>query len=209
MIRKFLLGVLAGALCFTVAAPVGAKPTDDLVVSLQRGGYIIYMRHGPTDKSERHKEQSMLRSGEFRLDDCATQRNLTDEGRDRVREAGAAFRWLHIPIGRVLASRFCRTVETARLFRGEEPTPADDLTPDPATGEPGRAEALRARLQEQPPPGTNTLIVAHGGIMAALVGVQPNEGEALVYRPEAGPEFPRLVGTIKLQEWATIAGPLP
>lgn len=175
-----------------------------MVAELRHGGYIIYMRHGPTDKRERPKEHRLLREGGFRLDDCNTQRNLTDEGRQRLRQAGEAFHSLGIPVGPVLASRYCRTLETARLFAGE-PTPAEDLTPDAATGEPGRAQALRARLQQAPGPGTNTLIVAHGGIMRALKGIQPNEGEALVFVPGGKSDAERMVGRVSLKDWEAVA----
>lgn len=200
---------LAGMLGISLATPAGANLTPELLLALQGGGYIVYMRHGPTDKSERPKEEALLRMGEFRLDDCATQRNLTDSGRARLRDAGAAFRLLNIPVGRAVASRYCRTLETARLFLGGEPTPANDLTPDATSGEPGRADALAAYMLEPPAPGTNTVIVAHGGIMAALKGIQPDEGEALIYEPGSQPESQRLVGKIKLWEWVALASPPP
>lgn len=189
----------------TLSAPASAELSDALLAELRQGGYIIYMRHGPTNKAEQPKEQVLLKAGEFRLDDCSTQRNLSEEGRARLRQAGAAFRSLGIPVGKIVASRFCRTRETARLFYGE-PEPADDLTPDAATGEPGRGEALRVRLDAPPQPGTNTLIVAHGGIMAALDGIQPNEGDAYVFRPGTEGEPHRIVGRIKLGDWAPAAG---
>jgi phosphohistidine phosphatase SixA len=42
------------------------------------------------------------------------QRNLTDKGRAEAREIGAHVKRLGIPVDEVLASPFCRTVETAR-----------------------------------------------------------------------------------------------
>lgn len=185
-----------------------AELTPELLAALRGGGYILYMRHGPTDSTERAKERENLRSGRFRLDDCATQRNLTPEGREKVRAAGRAFRGFEIPVGVVLASRYCRTLETARLFHSE-PVAADDLTPDPVGGEPGRAAALGARLMEAPAPGTNVLIVAHGGMMKALQGTQPNQGEMLVYRYANVPDQERPAGRVKLDEWVALAGKSP
>lgn len=187
-----------------LAGSAAAELTPELLAGLRGGGYILYMRHGPTDSTERAKESENLRSSRFRLDDCATQRNLTPEGREKVRAAGRAFRGFEIPVGVVLASRYCRTLETAWLFHSE-PVAADDLTPDPVGGEPGRAAALRARLMEAPAPGTNILIVAHGGMMKALQGIQPNQGEVLVYRPSPRPETSRPIGRVKLGEWAASA----
>src|SRR2546425_11859919 len=51
-------------------------------------------------------------------EDCANQRNLIDRGRSDARAAAAAIRHLGIPVERVLASPFCRTVETAQLLFG-------------------------------------------------------------------------------------------
>jgi len=48
----------------------------------------------------------------FRLDDCATQRNLTDEGRGHAKRIGEAFRAHAIPVERVLSSPWCRCVLT-------------------------------------------------------------------------------------------------
>jgi phosphohistidine phosphatase SixA len=120
-------------------------------------------------------------------DDCARQRNLTDRGRASARAIGEAIRALRIPIGPVLASPLCRTVETAMLAFGRaERSPAvRDPGPAPA-GSPERFAALRALLGGAPPPGTNTAIVGHGYSFYALVsGRMLEEGEAAVVRPRA------------------------
>src|SRR3972149_40283 len=54
----------------------------------------------------------------FRLDDCSTQRNLSEAGREESRRIGAAFRKRGVPVDRVLSSRWCRCLETARLAFG-------------------------------------------------------------------------------------------
>lgn len=202
MLRVLLAAILAGSWLACGAARAELPP--DLVAKLRQGGYIIYMRHGPTDKSQRSVEKAHLAAGSFDLSDCATQRNLSPEGRRLLNLSGGAFRTLGVPVGRLLASRYCRTMETARLFAGE-PEPADDLTPRPDTGEPGRADALRARLAEPPLPGTNTLIVAHGGIMMAVDGLQPNEGEALVFAPADAGRSHQQVARVKLAAWEPLA----
>jgi broad specificity phosphatase PhoE len=203
--KRNIVGV--AALAFAMLLPASASwaaLSPELIADLRHGGYIIFLRHGPTDKAQRPKEQRLLREGGFRLDDCGTQRNLTDDGRVRLREAGNAFHSLGIPVGTVLASQYCRTLETARLFAGE-PIPADDLTPDAKSGEPGKAEALRARMQQVPTTGTNTVLVAHGGMMRTLNGIQPDEGEALVFLPGRQPYRELLVARVSLKEWATVS----
>src|SRR5687768_7239726 len=79
-----------------------------LVAALRKGGYTLYFRHTATDFSQNDSAMT-------RYDDCASQRNLTELGRQQARAIGDAVRALELPIGDVLASPFCRTVETGRL----------------------------------------------------------------------------------------------
>src|SRR5256885_16236611 len=97
----------------TAAAQRSSLPPRELapaqlLAELRKGGYILYFRHAATDMS-----QSDERMKSF--EDCANQRNLIDRGRSDARKAAAAIRRLGIPVERVLASPFCRTVETAQL----------------------------------------------------------------------------------------------
>src|SRR5258707_674609 len=82
-----------------------------LLAELLKGGYILYFRHAATDLSQNDERMKSY-------EDCANQRNLIDRGRSEARAAAAAIRNLGIPVGRVLASPFCRTVETAQLLFG-------------------------------------------------------------------------------------------
>jgi Histidine phosphatase superfamily (branch 1) len=77
---------------------------------LRRGGYVLAFRHAATDFSMTDSTRD--------LRDCSGQRNLTAEGRRQARSIGREFRRLAIPVGRVLASPFCRTRETASLAFG-------------------------------------------------------------------------------------------
>ncbi len=82
-----------------------------LLTALRGGGYILYFRHTSTDFGQNDERMTGY-------EDCARQRNLTDAGRAEARAIGSALRELDIPIGDVLASPFCRTMETARLMFG-------------------------------------------------------------------------------------------
>jgi hypothetical protein len=52
----------------------------------------------------------------FRLDDCATQRNLSEAGREQARQIGVAFRAEHVPVREVLSSQYCGCLDTAELL---------------------------------------------------------------------------------------------
>src|SRR6516165_8616678 len=88
------------------ALPAREPGAPELLAALRHGGYVLYFRHAATDFSQNDEKMK-------RFEDCADQRNLIDRGRDDARAAGAAIRELNIPVERVLASPFCRTVETA------------------------------------------------------------------------------------------------
>lgn len=170
----------------------------DLLSALRGGGFIIYFRHADTD----------FRQQEVRpvnLADCTKQRNLTDRGRDHARAIGAAIRALAIPVGPVLASPLCRTVETAELAFGT--AERADAVREPggaAAGSPERFSALRMLLSTIPPAGTNEVVVGHAYPFYALVGGQYlDEGEAAVVRP-LGPGF-EVVARVGLKEWRELA----
>ena len=90
--------------------PQSALPPAKVLAELRAGGYVLYFRHAATDFN---KDDGKMKSYE----DCAGQRNLAERGRADARTVGAALRELHIPIGRVLASPFCRTLRNTALFR--------------------------------------------------------------------------------------------
>jgi phosphohistidine phosphatase SixA len=52
----------------------------------------------------------------FRLDDCATQRNLTDKGRAEARRLGEQLRSRDVAVGKLMSSQWCRCQETAALM---------------------------------------------------------------------------------------------
>jgi hypothetical protein len=103
--------------------------------ALLRGGYILYFRHTSTDFGQNDDAMTSF-------DDCTKQRNLTEQGRAEARAIGAAVARLRIPVGDVLASPYCRTLETGRLMFGRATaTPA--VRGGPAAAEPPLRGAAR------------------------------------------------------------------
>ncbi len=139
------------------------------------------------------------------FEDCARQRNLTDGGRDHARAIGAAIRAAAIPVGPVLASPYCRTVETATLAFGAAERLPEVREPGPTPAGPaGLFAALRGLLSTTPPAGTNSVIVGHAIPFQALVGGRYlDEGQAAVVRPEGG-AF-RVVTRVGLAQWRELA----
>jgi len=180
-----------------IAAP--AWPAEEMapaeaVALLRGGGYILYFRHVATDFSQNDAKMTSF-------EDCATQRNLTDKGRADARAIGAAIRELGIPIGKVRASPFCRTIETADLAFGRAEPAAAGRGGPPQPENPDRYAALRRLLASPPARGTNDVIVSHGNPFHAVAGPPYlAEGEAAVVQP-TGTGF-RVITRIKGDEWA-------
>ena len=184
---SFFIGLL-------LSCAAWAQPDPTLVKQLREGGYVLYMRHASTDFS---KNDSAMTSYE----DCANQRNLTDKGRDEARAIGEHINRLGIPIGAVLASPFCRTMETARLAFGSA-QPMQEVRGGPARSEdPKRYEGLRKLLSASVPKGQNLVISSHGNPFHAVAGPPYlAEGEMAVVRPQGDSRF-AVVGRVRLEDW--------
>src|SRR5262245_17859265 len=195
----FALAVPAGSLAQTKANPPLAGA--ELLAALRSGGYIVYFRHADTDWSQKDTPG-------MHFDDCSVQRNLADKGREHARQIGLAIQALDIPIGAVLASPLCRTVETAVLAFGRADKTIAVVERRGAAGTPERYAALRALLSTSVAAGTNTMVVGHAYPYFSLVGGQYlEEGEADVLRPR-GTDF-EVVARLRLKQWRELASPPP
>ena len=171
-----------------------------LVEALQRGGHIVYFRHGATDRSQQDTDPNNLAN-------CTTQRNLTDQGRAQARAVGEAFRALRIPVGQVLSSEYCRALEHARLSFGAATSERSLVLPDPLP-QPEREQntaALQQLLARPPAAGTNTIMVSHSPNIKDAVNVDlPAEGGAAVLRVDEQGR-PTLVARVLPEEWTAWA----
>lgn len=179
--RWLLLGL---ALAF---AP--AQADEAVWDALRGGGHVLYIRHSQTTPGVGDPPG-------FKLDDCSTQRNLSDEGRAQARRMGEALKKRGVPIGAVLSSPWCRCVETAQLAFGRAKTwtPLSNLHARHENAE-KQARALRPRIAAHQ--GTDNLVlVAHGSVASAVIGEYLAMGEILVLKPQS-PGF-RVVGRLSL-----------
>lgn len=163
-------------LALLVWPATAATASEALWNLLKDGGQVVLLRHTITTPGVGDPDG-------FRVEDCASQRNLTEQGREDARRLGAAFRARGVPVGRVLSSRFCRCLETARLAFGQAEAypPLDNLFHDRGR-EAERARAIRALAVERPE-GGNLVLVTHGINIQAAVGLQPAPGEMIIVTP--------------------------
>jgi hypothetical protein len=134
----------------------------------------------------------------FRLEDCATQRNLSEEGRLQARQIGAAFRENGIASAQVRSSRWCRCLETARLLDlgPVEPLPSLDSFFNQAGRGPAQTAALREFLSRADTTRLPRVLVTHQVNITGLTGVVPRSGEMIVVQPTADGDM-RVMGRLE------------
>jgi broad specificity phosphatase PhoE len=161
--------------------PSPALADETLWSLLKKGGQVVLMRHAVTTPGVGDPPG-------FRLDDCSTQRNLTDDGRLDAKRVGAAFRARGIVVESVLSSPWCRCVETANLAFGkaENSTALSNLFTHPENRD--RQVREMRELIAAPRVG-NRVLVSHGATIAALTGVSLDTAEMLVVTPQGGGQF--------------------
>lgn len=175
--------------------------TADTLAEVRKGGHVLYLRHGYTDNSRPDRFPSVD------LADCNTQRQLSDPGRQLMREVGKALRKAALPIGEILASPMCRTRESAELaigdnFRTEEGLmysanmTSEDKQP--------RLETLRKLLTAPLPPGKNRLLIAHAPNLADLIGYFVKPEGTLVVFAQRGPNGYEYVASIPPAQWPAL-----
>jgi phosphohistidine phosphatase SixA len=203
MRMMLLLACLLAAGSLSAANPLLTDMA--LVKALRAGGYNIYFRHVSTDWSQ---SDDVRKVDDWRSCDPLRMRQLSAAGQAAATAIGVAIRQLDVPVDEVLASPYCRTVETAKLMdlgMVVESVQVMNLRSADYFG--GRASVVasaQALLASSPGPALNRVIVAHGNVASAATPAYPAEGEALVFEPDAAGGFV-LRGRITPEEWTRLA----
>ena len=170
-----------------LAMPVAAHATEAGWALLRGGGQVVLLRHaGTTGTSE---------PAGFDIGKCSTQRNLSERGKQQARKIGALFAARAAPIERVLSSRYCRCLDTARIAFESEPEPFQAL--DPPSADPAAKDEQMAVITRQVRDfsgSDNLVMVTHLEDIQALTGISPREGEAVIVAPDG--ERLRVLGRI-------------
>ncbi|MBF2097918.1 MAG: histidine phosphatase family protein [Gloeomargaritaceae cyanobacterium C42_A2020_066] len=176
---------------------------NELLSDLQKGGYIIYFRHAQTEKD--YADQA---DPNMRIDDCETQRKLSDVGVKQSKDIGAAFIAKNIPVGSVIASEYCRAWKTADLAFGKhEKNPKLNFLPFEEYTD-AQVQEMKTNvmplLTQVPPSGKNTIIVGHDDIFEAATGIYPDpQGMAYILLPDGKGGF-KLIANMLPEEWAKL-----
>ena len=86
---------------------IKAETETKVLKNLKNGGNLIFIRHayapGGGDPDN------------FKINDCSTQRNLSEEGREQAKKIGKFFDENQIRIDKVITSEWCRCKEKAEI----------------------------------------------------------------------------------------------
>lgn len=169
---RAILG-LAVVAVFVAGVTTGARASDEIAAKLAEPGHIAIMRHalapGTGDPAN------------FDLDDCSTQRNLSEAGRRQSRRTGDLLRSVGVNEARVLSSQWCRCLDTAELLDlgPVEELPALNSFFEARSFGPEQTQALREQIAgmdlSQP-----VVMVTHQVNITSLTGVFPSSGEIVV-----------------------------
>jgi phosphohistidine phosphatase SixA len=181
--RRFWLSSIALLLFAVAPHPIVAQTSGDqeeaaLWKAIARGGHVLLMRHALAP--------GIGDPPGFALEDCATQRNLSAQGRRQALAIGSRMRSRGVSQARVYSSQWCRCLETARLIGFGEVRALPALNsffdaPHRQATQTAQTLALIERLE----PGPSAILVTHQVNITALTGIVPDPGEMLVLRPGA------------------------
>lgn len=133
----------------------------------------------------------------FRLDDCATQRNLDSIGRTQATDLGRRLAAAGVTRARIFSSQWCRCLETARLL-GHGPVEAlpllNSFYPRPQEKE-ARIAALRDFIARLPLDGPPVILVTHQFTINEFTGAGTPSGGGSVFALD-GSGMPRLLGAL-------------
>ena len=170
-------GLLVLALLLWSPAPGQADLETAVWAALKNGGHVALLRHANAPGNDDPPG--------FRLDDCTTQRNLSEAGREQARSIGARFREHGIENVVIYSSQWCRCLETAKLLDLGKVNRFPGLNSFFRDGSREAVQTAEVRaLINKRLKGTSLILVTHQVNITALSGVFPQSGEIVVLRPE-------------------------
>ncbi|MES2197202.1 MAG: histidine phosphatase family protein [Pseudomonadota bacterium] len=178
--RRIGFAIFAILLGLCTAADIARAGEAEAWSALRAGGHVALMRHADAPGG-------FGDPAGFKVEDCATQRNLSAKGRTEALNIGARLSSEGILLETILSSPWCRCIDTATLLqRGPVKT---ESTFGNVVVLRDQRESLTSgarRIIEQWTGGGTLLVVTHGANIQALTGIQPASGEIVVVRGGGG-----------------------
>ena len=160
------------SLALLSAIPTSAVAVDqsEIIDRLNAGGHILMIRHALAPGNGDPPN--------FKIGDCATQRNFDDTGRDQARSIGSWLRKKGVTSARIYSSQWCRCLETARLLNLG---PVQELAAlnsfyERTQDRGPNLEALNDFISRQPVKGELIILVTHFVTIAGIAGTGVSSG---------------------------------
>jgi len=181
---KQMIKPLRSALALSLLISLSIQPSyanelliwDKLNASSAKG-YVLLLRHslapGVGDPEN------------FKLGDCSTQRNLSQEGRDDASEIGAWIKRQKVKIYRVESSRWCRARQTAKLLdigKVKLNKNLDSLFRESNLESHPKTLKTKEQILSHRSKSGLLVLVGHYVNIAALVGVGVDSGEGVIVK---------------------------
>ncbi|MGY3620999.1 histidine phosphatase family protein [Bradyrhizobium sp. USDA 10063] len=175
---RFAIFTILLVLC---AAPdIASAGEAEAWTALRAGRHVALMRHADAPGGVGDPPG-------FKIDDCATQRNLSAKGRADAARIGARLRSEGIAVAKILSSPWCRCMDTATLLGlgpvEAEPTFGNVVVLSDQTA--ALTAGARAVIDTWTGSGI-LLVVTHGANIRALTGILPASGEIVVVPTGSG-----------------------
>ncbi len=178
---RFLFLILTLIISSVTASGVYAETLTGAMAKLDAN--VIFMRHAlaPGFGDPDH----------FRLEDCATQRNLDDTGRQQARDIGNYLRAQNITFDAIYSSQWCRCRDTAQelnIGAWQEFSGLNSFFQGYADPK-STMDQLNTKLS-QLPQDKITLMVTHQVVIRAATGHSPSSGGLVLYNSATNEAVP-------------------
>ena len=165
--KKFLIFLL-------FLFPIKSYSNETILAALEDGKKIVFIRHaiapGNGDPDE------------FDINDCSSQRNLSEKGRNQSKKIGDFFRINKIKIDTVLSSEWCRCKDTAKLAFGNFKTFSALNSFYEARFAKNKSEQIKElrNFINNWEDDSNLIIVTHFVVISALLNKGVSSGEMII-----------------------------
>lgn len=154
------------------------KLDSNIINGLQSGRYVILLRHALAP--------GFGDPNTFNVNDCSTQRNLSEQGRQQAQRIGKLLKDKGIQQAAVYSSQWCRCLETARLLDFGEVSELPILNSffQRTERKAQQTQDLKKWLIDNKPnnnqPELPAILVTHQVNITALTDVFPSSGELVI-----------------------------
>ena len=153
---------------------IKAESNQKIIDELEKGGKLIFIRHAYAPGNGDPEN--------FNLNDCLTQRNLSERGRMQANKIGLFIKKNQIPIDKILSSEWCRCKDTAKFaFNNYKILSALNSFYDEkfAHNEDKQIHELKSYIEDWKS-NKNLVLVTHYVVISAMLDRGVSSGEIVV-----------------------------